>query len=65
MESLRLAFERRGTHELPANLLLPQADWQVPFHALAEECGLPTDVVGVFEGVQKFVEEVLAQRTEG
>jgi nucleotidyltransferase AbiEii toxin of type IV toxin-antitoxin system len=65
MEALRLTFERRGTHELPANLLLPPADWQVPFHALAEECGLPTDVVGVFEGVQKFVEEVLAQRTEG
>jgi hypothetical protein len=64
MEALRLTFERRGTHELPANLLLPPADWQVPFHALAEECGLPTDVVGVFEGVQKFVEEVLAQRTD-
>ena len=64
MEALGLIFERRGTHDLPANLVPPPADWQVPFHALAEECGLPTDVAGVFAGVQKFVEEVLAQRTE-
>jgi hypothetical protein len=64
MEALLLTFERRGTHDLPANLVPPPADWQVPFHALAEECGLPTDVAGVFAGVQKFVEEVLAQRTE-
>jgi len=64
LEALRLTFERRGTHDLPANLVPPPADWQVPFHALAEECGLPTDVAGVFAGVQKFVEEVLAQRTE-
>ena len=64
MEALRLTFERRGTHDLPASLVPPPADWQVPFHALAEECGLPTDVAGVFAGVQKFVEEVLAQRTE-
>jgi hypothetical protein len=64
MEALRLTFERRGTHDLPATLHPPPADWQVPFHALAEECRLPTDVAGVFSGVQKFVEEVLAQRTE-
>ena len=65
MEALRLTFERRGTHNLPANLVPPPADWQMPFHALAEECGLPTDVAAVFAGVQEFVEEVLAQRTEG
>jgi len=64
LEALRLTFERRGTHDLPASLTPPPADWQVPFHALAEECGLPTDVAAVFASVQKFVEEVLAQRTE-
>jgi hypothetical protein len=64
MEALRLTFERRGTHDLPASLVPPPADWQIPFHALAEECGLPTDVAAVFAGVQKFVEEVLAQRPE-
>jgi hypothetical protein len=64
MEALHLTFERRGTHDLPGSLVPPPADWQVPFQALAEECGLPTDVAAVFAGVQKFVEEVLAQRTE-
>lgn len=63
-EGLRLTFERRGTHDLPASLVPPPTDWQIPFHALAEECGLPTDVAAVFAGVQEFVEEVLAQRTE-
>ena len=36
LEALRLTFERRGTHDLPANLVPPPADWEVPFHALAE-----------------------------
>ena len=48
MDALRLTFERRGTHDLPANLVPPPGDWRVPFHALAEECGLPTDVAEVF-----------------
>jgi hypothetical protein len=63
LEALRLTFERRGTHDL-ASLLPPPADWQIPFQALAEECGLHTDVAAVFAGVQGFLEEVLAQRTE-
>ena len=63
LDALRLTFERRGTHDL-ASLVPPPADWQIPFHALAEECGLPTDVAAVFAGVQEFFEEVLAQRTE-
>jgi hypothetical protein len=63
LEALRLTFERRGTHDL-ASLAPPPADWQIPFHALAEECGLPTNVAAVFAGVQAFVKEVLAQRTE-
>ena len=64
LDALRLTFERRGTHDLPANLLPPPADWKTPFQALAEECGLSTDVAAVFAGVQEFLEEVLARRTE-
>ena len=62
-EALRLTFERRGTHDL-ANLVPPPEDWQIPFQALAEECGLPTNVAAVFAGVRLFVEEVLTQRIE-
>ncbi len=64
LDALHLTFERRGTHDLPAGLIPPPADWQIPFRALAEECGLPADVAAVFAGVQEFLEEVLAQRTE-
>ena len=64
MDALRLTFERRGTHDLPVGLVPPPADWQIPFQALAEECGLPADVAAVFAGVQEFLEEVLGRRTE-
>jgi hypothetical protein len=63
MEALLLTFERRATHDL-ASLVPPPADWQVPFQALAEECDLSANVDTVFAGVQAFIEEVLAQRTE-
>jgi hypothetical protein len=49
---------------LPAGLIAPPADWQIPFQGLAEECGLHTDVAAVFAGVQEYFEEVLTRRTE-
>jgi hypothetical protein len=64
LDALRLTFERRGTHDLPAGLVAPPADWQIPFQALAEECGLQTDVAAVFAGVQEYFEEVRGRRTE-
>ena len=64
LDALRQTFERRGTHELPPDLLPPPADWQISFQALAEECGLSTDIATVFGGVQEFIEEVLGRRTE-
>ena len=63
LEALRLTFERRGTHDL-ASMVPPPADWQIPFQALAGECGLPANIAAVFARVQEFVEEVLAQRAE-
>ena len=64
LDALRLTFERRETHDLPVGLVPPPANWQIPFQALAEECGLPTDVAAVFAGVQEFLEEVLGRRSE-
>jgi len=63
-ETLRLTFERRKTHALPLELVPPPPDWQGRFRALAEECGLPTDVAEVFAGVQEYFKEVLTRRTE-
>ena len=64
LDALRQTFERRGTHDLPPDLLPPPADWQIPFRALAEECGLSTDVAAVFAGVQEFLEDELGRRAE-
>jgi hypothetical protein len=64
LDALRLTFDRRRTHDLPAGLVPPPADWQIPFQALAEECGLATDVAVVFTWVREFLEEVLERRTD-
>jgi hypothetical protein len=64
LDALRLTFERRGTHDLPVALLPPPMDWQIPYRALAEECGLPTDIVAAFDGVQEFLEALLSDPTK-
>jgi hypothetical protein len=65
LDALALTFDRRRTHALPASLVPPPANWREPFRALAEECGLPTDVAAVFAGLSEYFEEVLTGRTKG
>jgi hypothetical protein len=59
IDALHLTFDRRGTHALPTNLSIPPSEWQTPFRALAEECGLQTDIAAVFDNVRGFLENVL------
>jgi hypothetical protein len=61
LDALHLTFERRGTHDLPASLVPPPTEWQIPFRALAEECDLSTDIAAVFAGVQEYLEAVNAK----
>jgi hypothetical protein len=63
-EALRLTFERRGTHDLPVVFIPPPSDWRIAFQAMAEECGIPTDVAAVFAGVKEYLEEVLARAAQ-
>ena len=63
LDALRLTFERRGTHVLPAELVPPPADWQIQFQALAEECGLSPDVLSVFVEVQGYLRGVFSRST--
>jgi hypothetical protein len=58
-DALHLTFDRRGTHALPTSLSVPPLEWQTPFRALAEECGLQTDIAAVFDKVREFLENVL------
>ena len=64
LNALHLTFERRRTHDLPASLVSPPADWQLPFRALAEECRLQGDLAALFAEVREFLNEVRAQRAE-
>jgi hypothetical protein len=59
INALRLTFDRRGTHALPTSLSVPPPEWQTTFRALAEECGLQTDIAAVFDNVREFIENVL------
>ena len=59
IDALHLTFDRRGTHALPTSLSVPPPEWQTPFRALAEECGLQADIAVVFDNVRKFLENVL------
>jgi hypothetical protein len=64
VDALHLTFERRATHAMPAKLAVPPSDWQLPFWALAQECGLQVDIAATFERVREFVEELPARRKE-
>jgi hypothetical protein len=64
LNALHLTFNRRGTHALPTSLNEPPPEWQTPFQALAEECGLRTDIAVVFDNVRRFYESVLLGSTE-
>ena len=58
-DALNLTFARRGTHAFPASLSASPEEWETPFRALAEECGLDSDIAIAFERVRKFVEKII------
>lgn len=52
--SVGATFTRRQTHEIPRELLIPPADWEKPFAALAEECQLAHTAVTAHAQVNGF-----------
>jgi hypothetical protein len=64
VQALRLTFERRNTHALPATLASPPPEWQRPFEALAKECGLEVDMAAVFQSVRQFLVRTVADAAE-
>ena len=53
-KSIRETFQRRKTHEIPADLALPPASWSRPFAEMAAECGLEPDIGKHFSVVTQF-----------
>jgi hypothetical protein len=60
LNALRLTFERRNTHALPASLIAPPEEWRIPFEALAADCGLKIGLLEAFEELRQVCREVLA-----
>jgi hypothetical protein len=61
VDALHLTFDRRKTHELPSVLAPPPAEWQVPFAAVARECGVSTDLALVFAQVRDYLELIVSK----
>jgi hypothetical protein len=61
LDALRLTFDRRKTHALPSVLAPPPAEWQIPFAAVAQECGVSTDLAPVFNRVREYMESVISE----
>lgn len=61
LNALRLTFDRRKTHELPSVLEPPPAEWQIPFAAVARECGVSTDLALVFAQVREYLQSVFSK----
>ena len=53
-KSIRETFQRRKTHEIPADLATPPASWFKPFAEMAAECGLEPDIGKHFNVVTRF-----------
>jgi predicted nucleotidyltransferase component of viral defense system len=64
LNALRVTFERRNTHALPASLIAPPEEWRIPFEALAADCGVKIGLLEAFEELLQFCREVLATGTE-
>lgn len=55
LAAIQATFERRATHELPADLESPPREWEPVFDVLAKECHLAMSASGGFEFVREFV----------
>ncbi len=58
-ENIKATFRRRGTHDVPASLPLPQAGWETTFAEMAAECGLDRNMVEHHRRLAGFLATVL------
>jgi hypothetical protein len=58
-EAVRMTFDRRKTHAIPATLVPPPESWEGQFRTLATECGLTSGMEDSFREVEGFLAQVL------
>jgi hypothetical protein len=56
-EAIRVTFDRRGTHGVPALLPPPPTDWQKPYASLAKDCRLTGTVEEAYGMLNTFLSE--------
>lgn len=61
IEAVKITFERRRTHPLPAKLAPPPIAWEKPFATLAEGCGLSPDMAAAFAALERHFEALADQ----
>lgn len=54
---IRATFERRGTHDLPADLPPAPLEWEGPYEKLAQACGVEDPLSRAFDKLKAYVEE--------
>ena len=52
-KALGAVFKIRATHPIPESLNAPPKTWEIPYHALAQECLLTMSLDGAFREVEK------------
>ena len=55
VEALQITFDRRKTHSRPNVLSSPPADWERPFAALTQECGLEIGLEDAFLALKSYL----------
>lgn len=58
-ENIKATFRRRGTHDLPATLPPPQANWEATFGEMAAECDLDNNMTEYHRRLAGFLAGVL------
>lgn len=57
---IETTFERRASHEPPASLPPPPADWRVPYGRMARTVGLDADLDAGFGSAARMLDPILA-----
>jgi hypothetical protein len=59
--AIETTFDRRASHELPAKLPRPPADWRVPFGRMARTIGFDADLGAGFDAAARMLDPILGR----
>ena len=63
--AIKRTFHGRDSHPLPSQLEAPPDFWSTPYSALAQECGLPEEILSGFTKVSDFLGMLGMENSDG